>query len=110
MTNTEKNTQMKNSAADSFLGMALVQTFSVMAFSPVAGSMINAAGAASDFYEDRMSPKKRTNGRVYGVGEKQSLMGDFGRFAFGADAANKDEKPAHAPFMRPLGYGPSLAA
>lgn len=94
METQRKQTQV-NSSADSFLGMALAQTFMGAIFGPTAYAAFEAADIASEVYEDRYPSFK--------LGQKNSLSG-----AFTKQTQDWKDIILPAPSMRPAA-APSFA-
>lgn len=77
MNQAHKDPAQRPSSSDSLFGMALAQAFTAMVLGPAADLIWEAGEVASIVHEDRTV--KRTNGRVYEMGVKRSLMEDFAR-------------------------------
>lgn len=93
MNDIGKTPARHQSPSDSFLGMALAQTFLGVAYGPVFDHVWEAGEASSAFYADRFDAK-RTNGRgVYELGVRGKLADNFTR--------NTSEK--NHPFFMPMG-------
>lgn len=70
------------SSTDSFFGMALAQVFMGHVFGEGLNDLWDAGEIASAIHEDRFEAK-RTNHRVYDLGVRLSLAGDFTRISMG---------------------------